>query len=48
MVSGVLQQAVGYGWFFVLVLLAALPSIAVTLLAPFPEPDVTLTRTASS
>jgi PAT family beta-lactamase induction signal transducer AmpG len=41
MVSGVLQQAVGYGWFFVLVLAAAVPSLLVTVLAPFPEPDVT-------
>ena len=44
MVSGALEHALGYGTFFVVVLLAALPSIAVTLLAPFPEPDVTATR----
>jgi PAT family beta-lactamase induction signal transducer AmpG len=37
MVSGVLQQAVGYGWFFVIVLLAAVPSVIVTLRAPFAE-----------
>jgi PAT family beta-lactamase induction signal transducer AmpG len=41
MVSGALQRSVGYGAFFVIVLVAALPSLAVTLLAPFNEPDVT-------
>jgi PAT family beta-lactamase induction signal transducer AmpG len=39
MVSGALQQAVGYGWFFVIVLLAAVPSIAVTVLAPFAKEE---------
>jgi hypothetical protein len=43
MASGVLQHALGYPSFFVVVLLAALPSIAVTLLAPWPEGDVTAT-----
>ena len=38
-VSGYIQQAVGYQWFFVIVLLAAIPSIVVTLLAPFHQPD---------
>jgi PAT family beta-lactamase induction signal transducer AmpG len=39
MVSGALQRAVGYGAFFVIVLVAALPSLAVTALAPFHQPD---------
>jgi PAT family beta-lactamase induction signal transducer AmpG len=43
MVSGALQHALGYQAFFVVVLLAAAPSIAVTLLAPWPEGDVTAT-----
>jgi hypothetical protein len=43
MASGVLQHALGYPSFFVVVLLAALPSIAVTLLAPGPDGDVTAT-----
>ena len=38
-ISGYIQQAVGYQWFFVIVLLAAIPSIVVTLLAPFHQPD---------
>jgi PAT family beta-lactamase induction signal transducer AmpG len=37
MVSGALQHALGYQAFFVVVLVCALPSIAVTLLAPWPE-----------
>jgi PAT family beta-lactamase induction signal transducer AmpG len=41
MVSGALERALGYQAFFVVVLVAALPSIAVTLLAPWPEGDVT-------
>ena len=44
MVSGALQHALGYRAFFVVVLLAAIPSILVTLLAPWPEGDVTATR----
>jgi MFS transporter, PAT family, beta-lactamase induction signal transducer AmpG len=43
-VSGLVQKAVGYQGFFVIVMLAALPSVAVTLLAPFPERDVTRTK----
>jgi PAT family beta-lactamase induction signal transducer AmpG len=41
MVSGLVQRAVGYHAFFVIVLVAAVPSLIVTLLAPFNEPDVT-------
>jgi len=37
-VSGYIQRAVGYQWFFIIVLLAAIPSILVTLLAPFHHP----------
>jgi MFS transporter, PAT family, beta-lactamase induction signal transducer AmpG len=40
-VSGYLQKAVGYQWFFVIVLIAATPSILATLFAPFYQPDVT-------
>jgi PAT family beta-lactamase induction signal transducer AmpG len=38
-VSGYIQQAVGYQWFFILVLVAAVPSILVTITAPFHHPD---------
>jgi len=38
-VSGYLQKWVGYQWFFIIVLVAAAPSILVTLLAPFHHPD---------
>jgi MFS transporter, PAT family, beta-lactamase induction signal transducer AmpG len=38
-VSGYLQSLVGYQWFFIIVLFAAVPSILVTLLAPFHHPD---------
>ncbi len=38
-VSGYVQKWVGYQWFFIIVLLAAAPSILVTLLAPFHHPD---------
>jgi MFS transporter, PAT family, beta-lactamase induction signal transducer AmpG len=38
-ISGFLQTWVGYQWFFIIVLLAAGPSILVTLLAPFHHPD---------
>jgi PAT family beta-lactamase induction signal transducer AmpG len=38
-VSGYLQKWVGYQWFFIIVLFAAAPSILVTLLAPFHNPD---------
>lgn len=40
-VSGYVQKAVGYQWFFVIVMLAATPSLLATLLAPFFHPDVT-------
>jgi PAT family beta-lactamase induction signal transducer AmpG len=40
-VSGYLQSQVGYQWFFIIVLFAALPSILVTVLAPFHNPDTT-------
>jgi MFS transporter, PAT family, beta-lactamase induction signal transducer AmpG len=40
-VSGYIQKAVGYQWFFVIVLIAAAPSLLATILAPFYHPDVT-------
>jgi len=40
-VSGFVQKAVGYQWFFVIVLIAATPSILATIFAPFFHPDVT-------
>jgi len=40
-VSGYIQKAVGYQWFFVIVLIAATPSILATIFAPFFHPDVT-------
>jgi PAT family beta-lactamase induction signal transducer AmpG len=40
-ISGYLQKWVGYQWFFIIVLLAAAPSILVTLMAPFNHPDST-------
>jgi PAT family beta-lactamase induction signal transducer AmpG len=46
--SGLVQKAVGYQGFFVIVMLAALPSVAVTLLAPFPERDVTRANAADA
>jgi MFS family permease len=39
MISGKIQEWVGYQWFFMIVLFAAVPSIIVTLLAPFHHPD---------
>jgi len=39
-VSGFLQKALGYQWFFVVVLIAALPSLLATLFAPFHHEDV--------
>ena len=45
-VSGYLQKAVGYQWFFVIVLIAAAPSILATIFAPFYQPDVTKRETA--
>jgi len=38
-VSGYIQSWCGYQWFFIIVLIAAAPSILVTLLAPFHHPD---------
>jgi len=35
MVSGALQEAVGYKWFFIIVMIATIPSFIVTWLAPF-------------
>jgi PAT family beta-lactamase induction signal transducer AmpG len=46
MVSGALERALGYQSFFLVVLLAAVPSVLVTLLAPWPEGDVTATEAA--
>ncbi len=40
-VSGFLETRVGYQWFFIIVLIAAAPSLIVTLLAPFHHPDST-------
>jgi PAT family beta-lactamase induction signal transducer AmpG len=40
-VSGYVQSWVGYQWFFIIVLLAAAPSVLVTVLAPFHNPDTT-------
>jgi len=40
-ISGYIYKAVGYQWFFVIVLIAAAPSILATLLAPFYHPDGT-------
>ncbi len=37
--SGYIQRWVGYQWFFIIVLIAAAPSVLVTLLAPFHHPD---------
>jgi PAT family beta-lactamase induction signal transducer AmpG len=38
-VSGYIQSWVGYQWFFIIVLIAAAPSLLVTFLAPFHHPD---------
>jgi PAT family beta-lactamase induction signal transducer AmpG len=46
MVSGALEHALGYPAFFVVVLVAAAPSVLVTLLAPWPQGDVTATAAA--
>jgi PAT family beta-lactamase induction signal transducer AmpG len=37
-VSGYIERAVGYQMFFIIVLLAAIPSILVTIMAPFHHP----------
>jgi PAT family beta-lactamase induction signal transducer AmpG len=39
MISGYIQVAVGYQWFFVIVLIAAIPSILATIYAPFHHAD---------
>jgi PAT family beta-lactamase induction signal transducer AmpG len=41
MISGSIQSAVGYQTFFIIALVVAVPSILVTLMAPFHHPDVT-------
>jgi len=41
-VSGFIQEAVGYQTFFVIVLVAAIPSILATLFAPYPHADGTM------
>ena len=40
-VSGFIQKAVGYQWFFIIVLIAAVPSLLATIFAPFHHPDIT-------
>jgi MFS transporter, PAT family, beta-lactamase induction signal transducer AmpG len=45
MVSGWIQEIVGYKIFFIIVLAAAIPSIIVTILAPFHHHDSTATNT---
>jgi len=40
--SGVIQRAVGYQWFFVIAMLAAVPSLLVTIRAPFHHPRAEL------
>ena len=47
MLSGGLEHALGYRAFFVVVLVAAVPSLLVTLLAPWPEGDVTAPQALS-
>jgi PAT family beta-lactamase induction signal transducer AmpG len=46
-VSGYVEKAVGYQWFFIIVLLAAGPSLLATILAPFHHPDVTKQKSAA-
>jgi len=41
MISGKVQEMLGYKTFFICVLVAAVPSILVTLYAPFHHPDST-------
>jgi len=36
MISGAIQEAAGYQWFFIIVMLATIPSFVITWLAPFP------------
>jgi PAT family beta-lactamase induction signal transducer AmpG len=45
-ISGYIEKAVGYQWFFIIVLLAAAPSLLATILAPFHNPDVTKQKAA--
>jgi PAT family beta-lactamase induction signal transducer AmpG len=40
-ISGYIQKAVGFQVFFIIVLVAATPSILATIFAPFHHPDVT-------
>jgi len=47
-VSGYVEKAVGYQWFFIIVLLAAGPSLLATILAPFHNPDVTKQKRAEA
>jgi PAT family beta-lactamase induction signal transducer AmpG len=46
-ISGYIEKAVGYQWFFIIVLLAAAPSLLATILAPFHNPDVTKQKAAA-
>ena len=39
MLSGLIQKAVGYPWFFIIVLIAAAPSLLATIFAPFHQSD---------
>lgn len=48
MLSGIIQKAVGYQWFFVVVLIAAAPSLLATLFAPFHQDDVTKREAAKA
>ena len=48
LVSGWLQQRMGYKAFFLFVLACAIPSLAVTLMAPFHHPDATSEKTEAA
>jgi len=57
MVSGAIQEAVGYRWFFIIVMIATIPSFIITRLAPFhldpdedepPVPGPSLTATGET
>jgi PAT family beta-lactamase induction signal transducer AmpG len=41
MVSGKLEDLVGYKWFFLIAMIATVPSLIVTWFAPFNQPDAT-------
>ena len=43
-ISGYVQNAVGYQWFFIIVLLAAVPSLLVTHLGSVPSSRIPLAR----